>query len=51
MTHPPGLRILMAKDAGAGIAVYSGALAPSLCVNADNVVAQQRRRAMQRAAL
>ena len=50
MTHPPGLRILMAKDTGAGIAVYSGALAPSLCVNPDNV-AQQRRRAMQRAAL
>jgi uncharacterized membrane protein YadS len=46
MTHPLGLRILMAKDAGAGIAICGGALA--LCVN--NVVAQQRRRAMQRAA-
>jgi hypothetical protein len=47
MTRPPGLRILMAKDAGAGIASYSSALAP----NADTVVAPRRRRAMRRAAL
>jgi hypothetical protein len=51
MTHPPGLRILMAKDAVAGIAIYSGALVPWFCVNATNVVAQQRRCALRRCAL
>ena len=50
MTHPPGLRILMANDAGAGIAIYSGALVPSFCLNANSIVAQQRRCALQRAA-
>jgi hypothetical protein len=50
MTHPPGLRILMAKDAVAGIAIYSGALIPSLCVNAHNIVAQRRRCARLRVA-
>jgi hypothetical protein len=49
MTHLPGLRILMAKNAVAGIDGYR-ALVFSLCVNADNGVAQPRRCAMQRAA-
>lgn len=49
MTRPPGLRILVAQDAVAG-AIYSGALAASLCVNAHNIAAQQRRRAIQRVA-
>jgi hypothetical protein len=48
MTHPPGLRILMANDAVAGIAFYGRA--PSFCVNANSIVAQQRRCALQRAA-
>jgi hypothetical protein len=50
MTHPHALRILIAKDAVPGIGIYDGALARWLCVNADNAVAQQRWRAMQRAA-
>jgi hypothetical protein len=50
MTHPPGLRILMAQDAVARSGLYAGAGAPALCVNADGVPAQQRRRAMQRVA-
>jgi hypothetical protein len=50
MTRPPGLRILMAKEAGAGIDGYR-ALLFSLCVSADNGVAQSRRCAVERAAL
>lgn len=50
MTHSPGLRSLMAKDAVAGMAIYRGALVPSFCINANNIVAQQRRCAMQQAA-
>jgi hypothetical protein len=46
MTRQPGLRILIANDAVAG----PGALAPSLCANAANLLAQQQRRAMQRVA-
>jgi hypothetical protein len=44
MTHPPGLPILMAKDAVAGIDGYRCILA---CVNADNGVV---RCAVERAA-
>jgi hypothetical protein len=49
MTHPPGWRILMAKDAGAGVDGYR-ALVFSLCASADNGVAQSRRCAVERAA-
>jgi hypothetical protein len=49
MTHPPGLRILMAKDAVAGSDGYR-ALVFSLCVNADNGVVQPRRCTVERAA-
>jgi hypothetical protein len=49
MTHPRALRILIAIDAVAGRGI-TGAFAPSHCLNAHNVVAQQRRRAMQRVA-
>jgi hypothetical protein len=49
MTHPPALRILMAKDAGAGIDGYR-ARVPSRCVNADSSVAQPPRCAVRRAA-
>jgi hypothetical protein len=49
MTHPPGLRILMAKDAGAGVDGYR-ALVFSPCASAGNSVAQSRRCAVERAA-
>jgi hypothetical protein len=50
MTPAPGFRMLMARDAAAGPGLYAGALARALCVNPDNLLAQQRQRATRRAA-
>jgi hypothetical protein len=49
MTHPPGLRILMAKDAVAGVDGYR-TLVFSLCASAGNGVAQSRRCPVERVA-
>jgi hypothetical protein len=50
MTPAPGFSILITTAAAGSIGICTGELACSPCLNADSVLAQQRRRATERLA-